>query len=367
MPRIGLAWLWFVLIVVLPTTLVLFYTLTTTSPLYLSQTRFAIEDRSQGAGGGMDGMMASLGLSSGEPKSIYTLKHYLQSPDVLKLLEDSVGFSSRYQAPHGDLLTRLRQNPSFDELLNYYQRMVVPRISTTENIITLEVSAFDPETAQAISAKLLTLSEEFVNRINTRAHEDQVKFYVTERNNAEERLIAARTAVTRWRNQNMMVDPTAEVKIVQDIIASLEMQQIEVQADIAQLKGAFSSERQGPRIRTLELRAEELDRQMEEARKRLAGKSQASTAERLDSFERLSAEVELSQQNLTLAMTSVEAAQQVIMQQQRYLLLVTSPSLPSEPSFPRVAIHVPLVFLLSLILFGILMLFITIIRDYRSV
>lgn len=366
-PRIGSAWLWFVLIVVVPTALALIYTLRNESPIYLSETRFAIEESQSGGVGGIDGVMASIGLSSGEPKSIYSLRHYLQSGDAIGQLESTVGFARHYEAPAGDWLTRLHKNPTPDETLSYYRRMVEPRISTTENIITLEVRAFDPQSAHDIAAGLLKQSEEFVNLINTRSLQDQLQFYVAEKDKAEKRLIDARSAVTKWRNQNRLVDPMAEVELVQGIIAELEKQRSETQADMVELEQSLGRERQEARIRTLKLRQEELESQISEARARLADGTRNSSAQKIDIYERLQAEVELAQENLKLSMASVEAARQVMLKQQRYLLTITSPSRPSEPVFPLMMVHVPLTFLLCLILYGIVMLFITIIRDYRSV
>lgn len=357
-------WPWFLLIVVVPTAVAAYYTATTTARMYLSQARFAIEDRQQSPLSGLDGVMSSFGLSSGEPKSIYTLRHYIQSHDALRALEARVPFDKVYAAPHGDALTRLSGDATFDERLRYYRRMVIPRVSTTENLITLDVWAFDPDVAQALSQNLLELAETFVNDINARVNEDQVNFYVRERDKAEANLLGARRELTAWRNANNMVSPMAEVEMVQTLVSALENELAKITADIAGLQEAYTREREGPRIRTLQLRQDEIQRQINEAKNRIAGMSEETSANKIEEYETLVSNAELAQENLRLAMTSVEAARQLVMKQQRYLLTITNPSLPSEPSFPLLTRHVSLVFVVALMAFGILALLHAIIRDY---
>ena len=64
----------FFLIVIVPTALALTYAIQTKTPLYQSQAQFAIEDRQQGSGMGLSGLMASMGVASGEPNAIYTVR-----------------------------------------------------------------------------------------------------------------------------------------------------------------------------------------------------------------------------------------------------------------------------------------------------
>jgi len=357
----------FFLIVLLPTAAAFTYAYQTEAPLYRSQTQFAIEDRQQAGSPGLTGLMASIGVATGEPNAIYTLRRFIQSGDALASLEESYGFREHYVAPRGDWLTRLHNTESSDSVLNYYTRMVQPRVSTTENIVTLEVSAFDPQTAQEISLNLLRIFEEFVNQINTQAIEDQVSFHEAEVEKGQSRLLDERSTLTNWRNRNGAFNPMSQAETLQGLIANIELELSTISSDISLLEGAESPERFAPRIRALEDQQNVLLGQLSNARDRLAGPSATTLSLKIDEFERLVAQVEFADRNLEIAMSSLETARQVALQQQKYLLLISAPSLPSDRIFPRPIFHTLVVFVASLLIFGSVVLLRTIIRDYRSV
>lgn len=356
----------FVLLVLVPTGLALTYALRTEAPLYRSETQFAIEDRENGPSG-INGLIASISSSSGEPSAIYMLRRFIESGDALAELERIFGFSEHYVAPHGDWLTRLHNISSRDSVLSYYKRMVKPRISTTENIVTLEVSAFDPDIAQEIAENLLRIFERFVNQINTKSIEDQVSFHQSEVDKAQDRLLAARTALTTWRNKNGTFDPMSQAATLQGLIAELELERATIDSDLSLLGSSEPPDRFASRIRTLEEQRRVLLGQLDNARDRLAGPSASTLSLKIDAFEQLAAQVEFADLNLQSAMSSLESARQVALQQQKYILLISNPSRPSELVFPQPIFHTLVVFIVSLLVFGIVVLLRTIIRDYRSV
>ena len=357
----------FFIIVLLPTALSFAYAYKSEAPLYQSRTQFAIEDRQQASSSGINGILASIGGTSGEPNAIYTLRRFIQSGDALQQLEASYGFSKHYAAPNGDWLTRLRNTASTDNVLKYYTRMVKPRISTTENIVTLEVSAFDPKVAQDISANLLRIFEQFVNQINTQAIEDQVAFQQNEVEKGQARLLEARSTLTSWRNDNGAFDPMSQVATLQGLIANREIEISTINSEISFLESADNSSRFAPRVRILNDQRIVLLGQLDIAKGRLAGPAANTLSLKIDEFERLVSQVEFAVRNLEIAMSSLETAQQVVLQQQKYLLLISNSSLPSDRLFPRPVFHTLVVFLASLLIFGVVVLLSTIVRDYRRV
>jgi capsular polysaccharide transport system permease protein len=358
----------FIFIVILPTILTFFYAVMTSAPLYESETQFTIEDRKQNPGANVGGLLASIGIAStGEPNSMYSLRRFLQSPDALHQLEKSYGFRKYYSAPHGDWLTRLKKNADDDEVLNYYAGKVKLNISTTENIMTLEVDAFEPKIAHDLTARLLQISEDFVNRMNNRALEDQVTFRKQELAEAKARLMKAHQAVTDWRNTNGVVDPEAQAKMILGVITEMEKNLAEVRADINQLTAGENATRFQPRVRVLREREASLKKQIEESRSQLVGPSSRAVTNQLADYERLQAEMQYAEKNLEISMASLETARQDATQQHKYLVQISSPTLPSDRSFPLRGFHTLLVFVASSLVFGIVVLLHSILRDYRSV
>jgi capsular polysaccharide transport system permease protein len=357
----------FVLVVLVPTLLTLAYALTTRSPFYVSQVQFAIEDRSQTSLQGATSAMASIGLMSGQTDSMYSLRRFLQSRDALAELEQVHGFKRYYTSDQGDWLTALSAGANLDKTMQYYQRVVTPHISTTENILTLEVWAYDPEVAQGISRALLQISENFLNRINARSLDDQLAFYKRELDVATKILAQSRAALTTWRNNNNALDPMVQAQMIQGLISALEGELSNVRADISQILNSENPERLQPRIRALQERENSLLLQISETRNRLTGASDDTVALQISSYEELNANVELAQSSVSQLMVALDSARQATLQQQKYLLLISSPSLNHERVFPRPWFHTLVVAAAAMLIFGVLTLLHTILRDYRSV
>ena len=365
--RISLVRGLFLLVVVVPTLLTLAYGLTSRAPFFMSQVQFAIEDRSQPSFQGASSAMASIGLISGEPNSMYSLRRFLQSRDALAELEQVYGFKRHYTPDHGDWLTALDADADTDQTMQYYQRVVTPHISTTENILTLEVWAYDPQVAQDIARSLLKISENFLNRMNARSLEDQVAFYKTELDGANKQLAQNRAALTTWRNTNNALDPMVQAQMIQGLISGLETELSNVRADITQLLNSDNPERFQPKIKVLQERERSLLSQISDTRNRLTGASDDTVAIQINAYEELNANVELSQKSVVLLMGSLETARQAALQQQKYLLLIASPYLNHARVFPLAGFHSLVVGMAALLIFGVMVLLHMIVRDYRNV
>ncbi|OUD10475.1 hypothetical protein BVC71_02970 [Marivivens niveibacter] len=365
--RISLVTLLFIVVVIVPTFVTGYYALVTKAPLFRSQTQFAVEDRQQGSSKMLGGLATAIGIVSGEPSAIYSVKRFIESPDALNALEEVFGFAEYYRAPYGDYFTQLPDSASSDAILAYYQRHVVARVSSKENIISLEVSAFDAATAQAIADNLLRIVEAFVNDLNARALNDQVRFQQANVEAAQQNVLDARLALTEWRNRNGAVDPMAQVQMLQGMIGNLETELSSVQSDLSLLEESEDADRFKPRIDALQDQERIILRQISSARDRLASSAEGAVSMQIDEYERLYAALEFAANDLELATMSLETARQVILQQQKYLLIISNPSLPSDRTFPILTKHVPIVFVACMLIFAIIALFANVTRDYRRV
>jgi len=358
--------LMFFLIVLLPLIVALTYALKSKSPIYQSTTIFAIEDRQRTSNFGLNGFISAINGGVGEPNSLYTLRKFINSADALSRLEKGYGFRKHYLKPMGNRLTRLDDNMSKDQILKYYRRMIKPRISTTENIVTLEVRAFSPEIAKRIAIDLVQISEKFVNEINMQAIEDQVAFQLSEVKKSQERVIAARSSLTNWRNKNGAFDPMSEVITLQGLISNLEIEISAVNSEIALIQASINPITFAPRKKKLVEKLSVLNNQLVLAKAKLAGPNADTLSIKMDEFYRLTSYTEFAEANLEISMSSLETAKQIALQQQKYILLISKPSLPSDILFPRPAFHTSILFFILIIIYGIIILLWNVLRDYKN-
>lgn len=353
----------FVLIVLLPTLASLAYALTTTSPLYESNVSFAIRARDGQTSLGFGGIAANLGIGLSGTNDIYAVRSHLESGETFIRVDKEVDYLKHVSDGKYDWLMRLPTDSSFDEQLEYFRQHVKVRLSTMEQIVTVDVDAFEPAFAQRLAGVLVQISEEFINKLNERAKLDFVDFAQREVSQAEIRVSETRLAITDWRNENSLVDPSKTVDAQLSIIAGMEASLANVRADISQIQDGGRDV--APRFRVLKEREQALMKQIDEVRSGIAGQN-SQMSKYLSDYERLQIELELAEKGYAAAIESLKAARQEATQQQKYIVITSSPSLTEDPVFPRPLFHTMIVFMSALALYLVAIFLSTLTRDYIS-
>lgn len=360
------AFLLFLLVVIAPTGAMLAYALTTPWPLYASEASLAVRTRDgrTNVASGFGGVMANLGVGLAASNDAFVVRNFLQSHDMLAILEAKTGYSKLMSAPRGDPWTRLPKGATVDDTLIYLRSMVQVKLSTIEQIITIKARAFTPDDAQQIGKAMIAAAEVFVNRLNERANVDFVAFAVDAVAKAEQRLSETRLAVNQWRNVNSSIDPARQGDMLQAIITGLESDLSKTRAEISEALGQRNAAVFEPRVRLMRAKEEALKSQIAQERARLTGRD-ATVAGQLLAYERLTIERDLAEKSYTSAVQSLEAARQEASQQHKYVVNIASPSRPDSVNFPTPVFHTAVTALAGLVIWGILMLLFAVIRDYR--
>jgi capsular polysaccharide transport system permease protein len=355
-------WGLFSLLVLLPTGASLFYALTTPTPLYVSETAFSIRNReNKAAASGFGNIASTLGVGMSGGNDIYALRAFLASQAALDDMERAAGFIAH--AKTGDFLTRLSPHANREEKLTLYNRAMSAKLSTVEQIITIKARAYSPKKAQAFALSILASSENFINRLNERANRDFLKFAESEVVKAEKRVADTRLAMTNWRNLHASLDPLRQVDMVQSIVTSLESELAKTKADILELRN--HPQDMTPRLRLAKIREEALLTQIAEERLKLTGTT-GSTAALLSEYERLSIDRDLADKLYASSLEALKDARQEVSQQQKYIVVVSEPSLTEEVVFPRPLYHSLCVLLCGLVAFGLALFGVAVLKDYRA-
>lgn len=359
--------IFFILIVVLPTGAALVYSLVTRTPFYQSEVQFSVHNRSgqkPSMGGGLSGIMGSLGMGGGFDNDPAIIKRYLQSPDALEALERKTGFRKRFES--GDMVFGLSKNATADEALAYFRNTVTVKVSTLENVITMAVWGYSPSDARTMARSLLEACEEFVNQMAERERVDAVGLQEAEVKKAEERLLAIRLQMNAWRNSSASVDPKQQAELITALISSLEQELAKVRTDMREISASRNAASQQPRMDTLKAREASLLKGISDERKRLTGGGENTLSSQLVEYERLNSEADFAQKGYESALASLLQARIDNAQQHKYMVVISRPSLSVERIFPLPFFHTLVVLIASLIIYGIVVLLYTIMRDYRT-
>lgn len=333
--RDGRSWRLLAAAAVVGALLGLVYAWTLALPLYSSEATVVVrggEAEASGGGGAANllrrgGASDALGLLDG-----MLVQDYLRSPDAMRALDQRVGLFAAFPGGSMDPAHPLPPNPSNEAKLAFYRSVVDVRYSLTRQVVEVTASARTAEQAERVAAGVVAIAEEFINRYNTRMREDFVSVAERDLEAAQERMVAAQTTLASLRSATGRLDPAAEAAMIGSVIQQLEVQRVGVAAEAQSIRSLGAPD--SPRLQRLNAELAHLDGAISAQRARLVGSSGAVSAS-LASFESASASLEFAQEAVEQARGEVAAARSNFARQQKYLLTVSSPSQPTERSWPK--------------------------------
>ena len=358
----------FACVVLLPTVAVFLYYLLWASPMYVSQTRFAIRS-ADSSGGGLDIASALLRSSSSTGADAHIVVEYIQSLDIIHDIDKELGVDLHFSDKGHDVFSRLTNNPTQDEQLRYWKWAVIPALDQDTGIITLETRSTPlrtPEMAQKTPAAVLARSEALVNTMNLRAREDAVSLAQSEVQRAEARVRKAQEAMRNFRDAHTLLDPRVTAAGLQGVVTELEGEAVKLRAQLAEAQSFMRSS--APATKALQTRLKAVESQLDQEKQRLAGlRSQEGNLNAVvGEYEDLTIEAEFAQKQLVTAMSALESARVHEVAKSRYVVAFQQPTLPDESLYPRPFLFTAYVFVGALLLLGLGSLITASIREHAG-
>lgn len=350
--RSGRTWRLLALSAAVGAVLGLLYAWVLALPLYTSEATVVVRGGSAEAGGANASSSANLLRRGGAADALTLLdgmlvQDYLRSPDAMNALDQRVGLFRSFPGGSWDPFHPLPAQPSNEDKLAFYRSVVDVRYSLTRQVVEVNASARTAEQSQRMAQGLVAIAEEFINQYNERVRQDFVAAAENDLAEAQDRMVEAQTSLTRLRNATGQLDPAAEATMIGSVIQQLEVERVGVAAEAESIRALGGPDT--PRLERLNAQVAHLDRAIAAQRARLVGATGA-VASSLGSFEAAAATLEFSKESVQQAREELAAARTNFARQQKYLLTVSSPSEPTERSWPR-----PLVALLFGGLLGLIL------------
>jgi capsular polysaccharide transport system permease protein len=230
----------FLITVVIPTTITLFYYVNYASDIYVSESRFVVRSP-QKQGGSLTDLFSKVGITKSDDDS-YIVRDYILSRDAMDILIKELDIKEQYSSLAIDWLARFPGwrywETSVESFYRYYQKQVGVLVEPGSSIASLTVRAFDPQSAMQINKKLLELSEDFVNRLNERARTDLVKMAQQEVDLAQSRLEAKALQLVSIRSARSSLDGERQVIMAQRLLLEKEFADKQLAAAMAALEQA---------------------------------------------------------------------------------------------------------------------------------
>ena len=354
----------FLLLVIVPWLLIVFYTLTMAHPRYTSEAQVVVKQTTDNNMASGTGLVALLGGVSTSVEDSNYLTQYILSLDMVKRLDPQFKFKQNYYIDGSDPVNELDPDATQEEVFEYFKKRVKVELDQTTHILTISTEGFKPEYALVLNRALLQQSELFVNAISQQMAKDQIAFAEQQLTTATQELKQAKADLLNYQNKNEILDPEITAKALNSLIAGLEANLSSLRTEERQLLSYLNPD--APQVVSLRSQIRALETQIAQERAKLTSPSNNKLNTKAVQFEQIKANVAFAEEKYKLALTSAEKARYDASRKMKNLIVISSPFKAEEASYPRTGyiIGISLVFLL--IFYGFVQLVLAIIRDHKD-
>ena len=356
----------FLLLVILPTLLSGFYLYTVAADQYASRGGFSVRSEDNASTAEILGGLSA--LSTGTSKDTDVLFEFMESQNIVQRVDAELDLRAMFSKPVFDPVFSLKERGPIEELLKFWKRMVRVDYDTRKGLIELQVNAFSPEDAQAIAKAIFQANSEVINNLSAIAREDITRFTRDELDQSLEALKAARQEMSRFRTENQIVDPSADIAGQMGLVTSLQSQLSEALVEFDIL--IISTNERDPRIAETQRRIDVIQNRIQEERKKFGISSSVEDDENdyssiLAEYQAISIDLEYAEESYLLARSAYQDALGKSRQQTRYLAAYLNPTLAESAEYPERGLLLGLVFLFSFLSWSVLCLVYYSLRDRR--
>jgi capsular polysaccharide transport system permease protein len=308
------------------------------APRYEAEARFAVRGSSpQGQTSGATGLLSS-GTNGGAVMGFvdgFAVNDFLKSRDCMLQLGKRVDLAKLLSPKGYDPMSSIAAKPSQEALYKAYSQAVSVRFNLIEQENVISVDAFSPDGSQKIAGALLTLAEEFVQRMDAQGVQNTLDVDTARLREAEDQAMGAANAVAAWRSANRNVDPEAESTMVLQMIGQIENELTTARIAYAKVRAFGNPDH--PMLAPAKMQVEALEGQLAGARQRLAG-GDNSQASRLRSYTQLKNAQTFADTNLSAARDAYQQAVHETSRLRRYLTVIARPVAEDRPGSPNLAL-----------------------------
>ena len=353
-----------ILCILVPTAVVWWYLEYRAADQYVSHVGFSVRAEETHSAGDILGGLTS--FSSGGTSDTDILYQFLQSQKLVEEINAKLDLKAIYSQPENDPVYSFDPEGSIEDLISYWARMVRIDYDAAARLIELRVLAFDPDDARNIAREIFERCSVMINELSAIAREDTTRYAEEELTKTVERLKEARQAVTRFRSQTQIVDPSADVQGQMGLLNNLQQQQAEAIIELDLLRDV--ARENDPRIAPAERKIEVIQLRIDEERKKFglsSGEDNKDYSELVGQYEALIVDLEFAQNAYVASQSAYDAALAEASRQSRYLAAYVTPTLAERSTYPQRGVTLMLTALFLTLFWAVMVLVYYSIRDRR--
>ena len=279
------------------------------------------------------GALGGAGASSSKDMDI--LNQFISSQEIVARVDKKLDLRAIFSKPANDPIFSFPKDGPVEDLVTYWQKMVLPNYDSGTGLMSLRVFAFDPKDAQNIAQAVLDESTSIINELSTTAQTDTTKYSEETLRKAEERMASAQQSLTDFRIKNRIVDPQSQLAGASQVVNSLVQQLGTAEIDLDMLTGTVPAS--DPRIAQLNRRIDVIQKRMDEENSKVGGLADpnaAGYAKLVVDYQNLQMEQDFAQKAYLTALSAYDQAVNDAQHKTRYLTTYLSPTLAESSTAP---------------------------------
>lgn len=324
----------FVVLVLLPIAAAAYYLWEQAADEYASTVGFSVRREDVSSAMDLLGGISALSKSSSSDTDI--LYEFLKSQKLVADMDTKLNLRAIWSKPQGDPVFAFDSGGSIEDLVDYWGKMVRTSYDSSTGLIDVRVLAFTPEDATRVAQALFDESSDMINSLSTIAREDAIHYSEEELKSTQDKLREARVAVTKFRTEHQIVDPSSDLASHAGILNALESQLTEAQIEIDLL--GDSTQANDPRLVQAKRRVEVIQARIATERDKVGmgpdDKVGDAYAAVVGDYERLSADMDFAQRSYIAALAAYDGAQAEAQRKTRYLAAHILPTKAEVSRYP---------------------------------
>ena len=335
------------------------------SDRYVSESHIIIERTNLAGGQSMDFSSLLSGTMSGTRADQLLLRDFLRSKDMLIKMDGALRLREHYSSSKHDIFSRLGdKNEPIESFHQYFQKRVSIEFDDYTGVLVIRAQAYDAVTARQIAEFLLKEGEAFMNQAAQKLAGSQVEFLQQQVNRLYDQALFTRQELVAYQNKHGMISPQASAENISAVVARLEGQRIELEAQRRALMAYLVQDHASVVMLTQQIQA--LDRQIKQEKNKLASSRGASLNQTVEEYQRLEMEATFAQDVYKTALVALEKGRFEATRMLKQLSVVQAPLDPQEAVEPRRIYNTVVYVLLIWLLAGVALLLRAIVQDHKD-
>jgi capsular polysaccharide transport system permease protein len=354
----------FLLFVVVPTISYSFYLWTRATDQFESDVGFG--SRTEEAPSTFDFLGALGGSTQSGSKDMDILNQFIISQELVAKIDRQLNLEAMFSKPGADPLNAFHPEGTIEDLVKYWQKMVIVNYDNATGLMNLQVFAFDPNDAQKIAQSVLVESTKIINDLSQTAQEDTTRYSKQALGATETKLADARLAVLDYQVRNHIVDPSNAIANQLSVVGTLNQQLAAAQIDLDMLTGTVPAT--DPRIAQFNRRIDVIRNRIAEEQSKVGAASDSSSpgfAKLMSEFERLRVDQDFAEKAYLSALAAYDQALTDAQHKTRYLATYVAPTLAEASTAPNRPMSAALAALIGFLLWSVVVLVYYALRDRR--